>query len=368
MNNSIHRISLDIHETASQFSIYAKKGDTARSLHITLQENGRPYRIAEGCSAVLTAHKPDGNYLVNDGTIEENSIFYTFTDQTAAAVGVVKCEVVLYDSQNNRITSPRFDIVVEDRVYNDEEIISSPEANALISALAKAEDVYQKSENGEFDGEKGEKGEKGDPGEPGYTPQKGIDYFTEEDKKEIVEDANSYTDEKTSWKTLLDVTLTKEQGGVSSLMLAIEDAEALANAKRIRFFTSFKATVAYAANKFWTTVNLCDIDQKKYIKAILAGYNVAGSAGQTYFAMANVDISDIGTLTGTSIYPKTFHSIEQLPNPWYDACANSNVNARHITGGYPANLIKDYQPYLEVKFATGTITFEQGTRIVLEVQ
>lgn len=30
---------------------------------------------------------------------------------------------------------------------------------------------------------------KGDPGEPGYTPQRGIDYWTEEDKAEVVEEA-----------------------------------------------------------------------------------------------------------------------------------------------------------------------------------
>lgn len=46
-------------------------------------------------------------------------------------------------------------------------------------------------------GEPGQKGEKGDPGEPGqngadgYTPQRGIDYWTEEDKTEIVSQTKS---------------------------------------------------------------------------------------------------------------------------------------------------------------------------------
>ena len=35
-------------------------------------------------------------------------------------------------------------------------------------------------------GEKGEPGEKGDKGDPGYTPVKGIDYYTETDKNEMV--------------------------------------------------------------------------------------------------------------------------------------------------------------------------------------
>ena len=37
-------------------------------------------------------------------------------------------------------------------------------------------------------GAKGEKGEKGDTGNDGYTPQKGVDYFTDEDKAELVVD------------------------------------------------------------------------------------------------------------------------------------------------------------------------------------
>ena len=38
------------------------------------------------------------------------------------------------------------------------------------------------------DGEQGEPGIPGQPGQPGYTPQKGIDYFTEADKEELEQD------------------------------------------------------------------------------------------------------------------------------------------------------------------------------------
>lgn len=182
MNNSIHRISLDIHDTGSQVSISAKKGDTARSIYITLTENGKPYRIAEGCSAVFTAVKPDKNYLFNDCTIKDNVIVYDFTEQTVPIVGQVHCEITLYDADNERITSPRFDFVVDDVVYNDEEIVSSDEATALISATAEAKavtkqaenivnEVEQKLANGEFNGD---------------------DYIlTEDDKTEIAEEVKA---------------------------------------------------------------------------------------------------------------------------------------------------------------------------------
>ena len=41
---------------------------------------------------------------------------------------------------------------------------------------------------GEGAGVPGEKGDKGDPGEDGYSPIKGVDYWTEDDKSEIIED------------------------------------------------------------------------------------------------------------------------------------------------------------------------------------
>ena len=50
---------------------------------------------------------------------------------------------------------------------------------AVNTALAQAK------ESGEFDGADGVKGDKGDPGVDGYTPVKGVDYFTEEDKNQF---------------------------------------------------------------------------------------------------------------------------------------------------------------------------------------
>lgn len=174
MNNSIYRISLDIHDTSSQTSLSVKKGDTARSIYITLTENGKPYKIAEGCSAVLSGKKADGNYLYNDCKIEGNVIIYDFTEQTVPVVGKVECEITLYDANGKNITSPCFDLIVENRVYNDEEIISSAEANALISATTEAisatdaantiaEDLKQKHDSGYFNGKDGKDGKDADP-------------------------------------------------------------------------------------------------------------------------------------------------------------------------------------------------------------
>lgn len=54
--------------------------------------------------------------------------------------------------------------------------------------IAYYQEIQQKVNNGEFKGEKGEPGEPGKDGEDGYTPIKGKDYFTEEEKQELIEE------------------------------------------------------------------------------------------------------------------------------------------------------------------------------------
>ena len=139
MEYIVNRIFLDMHTVSSQASLRVKKGDTSRKICATLREGGKPYQIADDCYAVFSARKPDGNYIYNDCIIEGNTITYTFTEQTVPLVGNVDCEIVLYNSEGQVITSPRFTITVEDRVYNDEEIVSSPEANAFSRMVAQAE-------------------------------------------------------------------------------------------------------------------------------------------------------------------------------------------------------------------------------------
>ena len=57
--------------------------------------------------------------------------------------------------------------------------------------FSDGETFQEKYDNGELKGEKGDTGEQGPAGQngvDGYTPQKGVDYFTEADKQELVQD------------------------------------------------------------------------------------------------------------------------------------------------------------------------------------
>ena len=185
MRFSVFNISLDIHEADSQAIIIVKKTDTHRRINITLKENGVPYFISPECSAVFTGSKPDGKKLFNSCRIIDNVIQYDLTKQTTVVPGIVKCEIRLYGADNELITSPRFNIIVEDTLYTDGDIIeSSPEVEALTSLVTYFNDTKYRIENGEFDGKDGYTPQKGVDyfdGKDGYTPQKGVDYFDGKD-------------------------------------------------------------------------------------------------------------------------------------------------------------------------------------------
>ncbi len=136
MNYSSYPFTLDIHGVVSQISFPVSLHDTARTLLISLTDGGKPYTIADGCRAVISAVKADGTRLLNDCiTVGNKIIRYDFTPQTAAAVGKVDCEVRLYGEDGNLVTSPRFTIVVYEGLV-DERIVSEDEKTSIDRILA----------------------------------------------------------------------------------------------------------------------------------------------------------------------------------------------------------------------------------------
>ena len=145
MNASIFRIYLDIHKPHSGESLSVKRGDTNRKILITLTDDGFPYQISEDCYAVFTATKPDGHIIFNRCTIENNIITYDITPQTTVVAGLLNCELKLYGSDDQLITSPEFVMIVDETVYNEgDEIESFDEIDALTSLISDATTVINK--------------------------------------------------------------------------------------------------------------------------------------------------------------------------------------------------------------------------------
>lgn len=146
MNYTDYRLSLDIFKTVSQDTLPVKQGDTAYRLCINITANGSPYVITEGCYALFTAKKPDGNFINNKCTIENNTIYYQLTKQTTAAIGIVECEIVLYDANDEQLATPHFNIFVDVKAYNGEEITSSSEVNMLEDLIKESQEQVDEAE------------------------------------------------------------------------------------------------------------------------------------------------------------------------------------------------------------------------------
>ena len=147
MINAIDRISLALNDTSSRITVNAKRGDTKREIIASITDNGSPYMLEPGCGAAFTAVKPDGNLIFNKCRInEDNTISYKLTPQTVNVVGVVDCEFKIYEKDfasfeeaqqlEEKVTTPRFRLLVEKSVFAEEDIPeSSPEFDSIFEIV-----------------------------------------------------------------------------------------------------------------------------------------------------------------------------------------------------------------------------------------
>lgn len=167
-------------------------------------------------------------------------------------------------------------------------------------------------------------------------------------------------------KVVLDVTLTEAQAGASAVAVAIQDVDALLNAKRLFSHIRVPIVEALTANKAWFNVMIADQDKTKYSSVIHAGANGACTANSTVEIITNTFISDSETQDGYYMY----HSICQPANCYIKAGANSKTTAVTLTGQIAKRTIAtnlSIPPYLHISVdASGAVTFPAGTRIYME--
>ena len=144
-NYSTYRFTLDIHQVRAQVSIPVFFQDTWVRFLFNLTDGGKPYTLEEVAKATLFGKKADGTSLVEDCNIIENNtrIEYTFSEQTASALGPVECEIRLYSKSGRQLTSPSFTIVVEERVLRDEDIIESETEKSAIDRILDSEEAIK---------------------------------------------------------------------------------------------------------------------------------------------------------------------------------------------------------------------------------
>lgn len=136
-----HKFTLDCKKSQSQVSIPVRENDTAIKLFITLQDGREPFYIEDGCISAIFIKKSDGTICENACIIEDNrTIRYDFTEGTANVEGINDCEVRVYSADGTMLTSPRFIMVVTNRVLSDDKITKDERTiidNILLSELGR---------------------------------------------------------------------------------------------------------------------------------------------------------------------------------------------------------------------------------------
>lgn len=147
MNYSKYRFNLDMQSYISQVSLPVRQNDTGIVLRINLTDGGVPYTIKDGCMAVFFAKKSDGSTVINYCYVEKNTtICYELTQVTTCYPGIVDCEIRLYGTDGNIITTPRFILAVDSRVLKDDDIDLPVSEMTVLDNIIISETVRQDNE------------------------------------------------------------------------------------------------------------------------------------------------------------------------------------------------------------------------------
>lgn len=156
MNSSNYRFTLDLHSTQSQISLPVTVGDTARVFLISLSDGGLPYEIDLNSLVKISIRRPTGSHLeAFCAVLNKTTIKYDFEQNpnTAIIAGVHDCSITLYDSEGRELGTPRFTMVVSDRVLNRDDLNITDEDKTLVDAMISAEAARNEAETGRVNAE-----------------------------------------------------------------------------------------------------------------------------------------------------------------------------------------------------------------------
>ena len=193
-------ISLDLSVKMDVPFLQAKQGDVGRKFQAVITDGGTAYNIPSGTTLSMwySGTSGEGNYnqigLDDDFlrsrsafTISGNTVTVELVAQMLSCPGGGTMCMVMNSAEGEQIATWNIPYIVEKIPGANSEgatqyytAYAQAAMREMSSALAAAlEDAKQ---SGEFDGPRGIQGEKGD------TPVKGVDYWTDADKQEIMDD------------------------------------------------------------------------------------------------------------------------------------------------------------------------------------
>nr|DAF69097.1 MAG TPA: Baseplate component [Bacteriophage sp.] len=140
------KIILNTNNSRPNDRVIIKKGSIKTIiLEVTINDKGGVLELPLGTTAKVRMRKPDGKQVLNDCTVNGNTVNVEVTEQMQTSPGDGECEVILFHGQGT-LTSATFPIAIERNVHDDSQLESLPEYNTLINALVRIEDAVPKAE------------------------------------------------------------------------------------------------------------------------------------------------------------------------------------------------------------------------------
>ena len=346
----IKELNIEVSKPNIFQAVVAKQYDmNTRFIKATFVDGADIIRIPKTATAkvVINADMPDGSKGAYDGEVnDDGTVTVPLHSEMLKIDGTVVCDISVIDTatdNNKKLTTTSFTLMVEKAAYGGDDITNDPQYDVLVSLIEECTEATEAAKEVA----------------KGIAVDKTFNSTSENAQSGIA------VEERVKSKVLVDVTLTEEQAGASSVMVAIPNPTLLKKAKCWNVRITFPYTEVLAANKMSTTVSIRDINASATNMAIASCSNIAftSSSNVAHF-IATVFNTSYGFRSGGGSYISHYMPI----NPWVSASvANSKTSPSCVAYHYrDYNISESYPPYLEIKDTSGFV-FGVGTKIFLEV-
>lgn len=129
------KLMLDTGKTNIIPPIYAKQGDIkSRYINISLLNNGCPFNIPDGATALLNVRRMDSKAKSFNCEIEANTIIAELNSWILEIPGIADCDIsIIYEDK--RLTSATFQLNVEDAIYTNTDVAENDNYDILVELI-----------------------------------------------------------------------------------------------------------------------------------------------------------------------------------------------------------------------------------------
>ncbi len=217
----ITNLSADVYDSHVADAIFAKQYDAdSRFLKVTVTNDGRKLHIAKTSKALLNAKRADGESKSFEGNVnDDGTVTVPLAYWMLELDSKVKCDISVIDSEMQKLTTASFEIDVQAVANPAENIAEGKDYDILVSLISECEEAISKAENLN----------------DGYTPIKGVDYWTAEDKAEIM-------GEKLTPKFVSSISEMSDKGAAYVLLESCVTYENLFDVSAAKLNTRFNSS------------------------------------------------------------------------------------------------------------------------------